>query len=339
MRRDTLLRNACSADVPQGPSGGGRPQWLDNITNGLGPVLVIGGQPDLPGLILASDPAQPCAAMFLMGSVNETELAAVIGTMPDPAVPIAHFGDYPSGRSDFLADAFNATTLAEARLRFAPIIRRLQELPFHPAREDRRGLLTLRLAYSRNCPIEACFAPGERGVIKYSLLHSQASARTELEGLADLRLLRRRHFIRTHSCHHCGSLRLIAHEACPGCGSSDLVDEAIVHHYRCGCQQAESAFVSSASLICPKCRRELRHLGIDYGKPGTIVRCRGCGMESQEPDPVFVCTDCHARTDGRQAMALDWFHYDLTDLGIQALREGRLPIGPALSPERTFRKL
>jgi hypothetical protein len=339
MQIDAPLNDAYPADVPQGASGGGRSSWLADITNGLGPVLVVGAQPDLPGLILVSDPAQPCAAMFLMGTVNETELAAVISTMPDPAVPVAHFGDCTSGRSDFLADACNATTLAAARMRFAPIMRRLQELPFHPTREDRRGLLTLRLAYSRNCSIEACFAPGERTVIKYSLLHSQASARTELEGLADLGLLRRRHFIRTHSCHHCGSLRLIAHEACPGCGGSDLIDEAIVHHYRCGCQQAGSAFVSGASLICPKCRRELLHLGIDYGKPGTIVRCRCCGMESQEPDPVFVCTDCHARTDGRQAMALDWFHYDLTDLGIQALRERCLAVGPAPSPVRTFRKV
>ncbi len=263
--------------------------------------------------------------------MNETEFSALIRTMPDPAVPIAHFGDYTAGRSDFVADAFNTTTLAEARLRLAPIIRRLQELPFHPAREDRTGLLTLRLSYSRNCPIEACFAPGERRVIKYPLLHAQASARTELEGLADLGLLRRRHFIRTHSCRHCGSLRLIAYEACPGCGSSYLVDEAIVHHYRCGCQQAELAFVSGASLTCPKCRRELRHLGIDYGRPGTIVHCRGCGMASQEPDPVFVCTDCHATIDGRQAVAMDWFHYDLTDLGVQALGEGRVPVDLVLS--------
>lgn len=331
MHRDARLRNAYHADGQHGPSGSERACTSGSVTNTLGPVLVLGGRPDVPGLAFVSDPAQSCAAVFLMGRVNETELAVMLRTMPDPAVPIACFGDCTSGRSDFVADVFNAATLAEARLRFAPIVRRLQEFPFHPAREDRRGLLALRLAYSRNCPIEACFAPGERTVIKYSLLHSQASARCDLERLADLSLLRRRHFLRTHCCQDCGSMRLIAHEACPGCGSSDLVDEAIVHHYRCGCQQAESTFVSGASLICPKCRRELRHLGIDYGKPGTIVHCRGCGSASQEPDPVFVCTDCRAHTDGRQAVAMDWFHYDLTDLGIQALREGCLPVGPTVS--------
>lgn len=269
--------------------------------------------------------------MFLMGPVNESELTAMIGTMPDPAVPIALFGNCIRTRNDFAADVLDATTLAGARSRFAPIIRRLQQLPFHAAREDRTDLLALRLAYSRDCPIEADFAPEEPTVIKYSLLFFQTAARAGLEGLANRALLRRRHFIRTHACHHCGSLRLIAHEACPGCGGSHLIDEAIVHHYRCGCQAAESAFVAGASLICPKCRRVLRHLGMDYGKPGEIVRCRSCGAISQEPDPVFVCMDCRATTDGRQAKAMDWFHYDLTDLGIQALREGCLPVRPAQS--------
>ncbi len=328
MQADALLGYALTSARRYGSESSEKLFWPGSSANGLGPVLVVGGRADLPGLIVGYDPAQPCVAVFLVGPVDEAEFAAVIRTMPDPAVPIAHFGNCGPVRSDFVADSLDATALAEVRLRFAPITRRLRELPFQTAREDRTGLLILRLAYSRNCPIEAGFAPGERTVIKYSLLHTQVSARAELEGLAYLGLLRRRHFIRTHSCHQCGSLRLLAYEACPGCGSSDLVDEAIVHHYRCGCQEAESAFVSgAASLTCPKCRRELRHLGIDYGKPGTIVHCRSCGTASQEPGPVFVCLDCHATIDGRQAVATDWFHYDLADLGMQALREGRLLAG------------
>lgn len=326
MQRDVLIERLFSPDEQRGRSSG-ETSWLGNNSNDHNAVLLLGGHADLPGLIVHRDPALPCAAIFLMGPVNPSEFAAMALSMPDPAVPVAKFGDCGPVRSDFAADQLDQRTLAEARLRFAPIIRRLREIPFRAAREDRSGLLILRLAYSRNCPIEADFAPGERTVIQYPLLPSQASARGELEGLAYLGLLRRRHFIRTHSCDRCGSLRLIAHEACHACGSSDLVDEAIVHHYRCGCQEAESAFVAGARLTCPKCRRELRHLGIDYGKPGTIVHCRSCGAATQEPDPVFVCLDCHATVDGRQAVAADWFHYDLTELGMQSLREGCLPAG------------
>jgi ribosomal protein S27E len=328
MQGDLTREGVFDFDGQQGPSSRGVPPHSGSIANGLDAVLVLGGRADLPGLNVHSDPALPCAAIFLMGPIDPSEFAAMARSMPDPAVPVAHFGDCGPMRSDFAADLLDHRTLAEARLRFAPIIRRLKAMPFQAAREDRSGLLILRLAYSRNCPIEANFAPGERTIIQYPLLSSQASARSELEGLAYQGLLRRRHFIRTHSCDHCGSLRLIAYEACHACGSSDLADEAIVHHYRCGCQAAESAFVAGARLTCPKCRRELRHLGIDYGKPGTIVHCRSCGTTSQEPDPVFVCLDCHATVDGRQAVAADWFHYELTELGMQSLREGRLPIGP-----------
>ena len=77
--------------------------------------------------------------------------------------------------------------------------------------------------------------------------------------------------------------------------------------------------------MCPKCRRELRHLGMDYGKPGTIVHCRGCGVTSPEPEPRFACLDCAAVIGTEQATAIDWFHYDLTEAGMLVLRNGRLP--------------
>jgi hypothetical protein len=107
-----------------------------------------------------------------------------------------------------------------------------------------------------------------------------------------------------------------------------LADEAIVHHYRCGCQQPESSFVQANGLACPKCHRGLKHFGMDYGKPGQLVHCRNCGSSSPEPDPRFACMDCSSTMDGQQAAGTDWFHYDLTDAGIAALRAGRLPGRP-----------
>src|SRR5689334_12579945 len=64
---------------------------------------------------------------------------------------------------------------------------------------------------------------------------------------------------------------------------------------------------------------------MDYGKPGSISHCRNCGASSPEPQPRFACMDCTATVQGQQAIATDWFHYDLTDAGVVALHSGRLP--------------
>jgi hypothetical protein len=118
---------------------------------------------------------------------------------------------------------------------------------------------------------------------------------------------------------------LHAYEACSDCDSGDLVDEPIVHHYRCGWQGPESRFVADRLLVCPKCRRELRHFGVDYGKPGIVVCCRECGAATDEPAAKFACLDCAATMVTSDNPSMNWYHYDLTEEGFRALRQGRLP--------------
>src|SRR5262249_38522415 len=94
------------------------------------------------------------------------------------------------------------------------------------------------------------------------------------------------------------------------------------------------------ALIGPKCRRELRHFGVDYGKPGIAVRCRACGAVSDEPVANFACLDCAATTPTGESRSADWYHYDLTEDGIRTLRDGCLPrlTGPGVGDDtrRTF---
>jgi Thaumarchaeal output domain 1 len=288
-------------------------------------MLLLGGCVDMPQLRWHDDPALPCVAVLLVGEVSAADLAAATEVMPDPAVPVADFAGNHTTRHDFAATALDAPALAMALAQFTPVIRRLSGLPFRAARQDRGDLLILRLAWSRDNPIEACFTPASPNVIDYPQITCHPPKRVALERLACRGLLQRRHFMRAYACDHCASHRLLAFEACRACGGSDLADEAIIHHYRCGCQQAESGFVHGMALVCPKCRRDLRHIGVDYSKSGLTVRCRHCGACSPEPDPRFACLDCAAVISGQQAASVDWFHYDLTDAGMVALRNGRLP--------------
>jgi GGDEF domain-containing protein len=62
-----------------------------------------------------------------------------------------------------------------------------------------------------------------------------------------------------------------------------------------------------------------------YGKPGRIVACHACGAADSAPNVNFICMDCSAVTSAEAAATTDWYHYELTDTGLNALREGRLP--------------
>ena len=295
------------------------------FTREHGPLLVLGGTIDLPYLEWHTDPAWPCAGVMLAGKIDAGELSATMQRMPDPAVPVASFCGQADVPADFTAPALDETTLDAALTRFAPILRRLSEAPAGAAHADRSAMHILRMAYSRNCGVDARLTANLSNLVEYPLLGRASSNRLMLEGLALRGLLRRRHFMRTHGCADCASHRLLAFEACHGCGGSDLVDEPLVHHYRCGCQQPESNFAQGNALVCPKCRRGLRHFGMDYGKPGSVVHCRSCGTSAPEPDPFFVCLDCTARFGGQAAKAMDWFHYELTEAAIPVLRQGVLP--------------
>ncbi|MBV8132926.1 MAG: hypothetical protein JO282_10520 [Alphaproteobacteria bacterium] len=261
----------------------------------------------------------------MLGPVTSARLANALMEVPDPAVPIADFAGNQGLRRDFAGERLDPPALAAFRELSTPIWRRLAELPFRAAHEDRAELALLRIAYSRDAAIEASFAADSSLLVDYRLLGRISAARQRLEGLADLDLLRRRFFTRTHACGQCQSARLHAYEACPACGSGNLVDEPIVHHYRCGSQAPESRFADGRLLVCPKCRRELRHFGVDYGKPGIAVVCRGCGAVEDEPVANFACLDCAAATPSADSTPTDWHHYELTEEGLRALHDGRLP--------------
>jgi ribosomal protein S27E len=147
-----------------------------------------------------------------------------------------------------------------------------------------------------------------------------------LEELVEAGMLCRRFFERLHVCHFCDSSRLHAREVCAKCLSSHLTEHSLIHHYACGCQAVQPVFEAGAAYICPKCRTELRHYGVDYDKPGSVMTCECCGETMSEPEVGFLCLECHRTTSGDHAGFRDWHQYDLLPDGIAALKSGRLPV-------------
>src|ERR1700730_521890 len=312
----------------------GAPQVVSLVDAQQEPAFLLlgNGAAAVPG-VLRARADRPYSAIVLTSRIEPAELATALEQARDPACPVATFGHKRGLRRDFVGDRLDPAGLAEARRHFAPIERRLAELPFRASQAERAELTILRLAYSRDTPIEAHFAPDSKAIVEYPLLGGTVGARRQLELLAHLDLLQRSHFNRSHLCGKWRSARLNTYEACPQCGGSDLMEETLIHHFRCGWQDGESHFTQGRLLVCPKCHRELRHLGVDYDKPGMIVMCRTCKATNSEPVVRFACLDCSAATPSADAASTDWYNYDLTEDGILALRQGHLPgfdIGPLL---------
>jgi hypothetical protein len=68
----------------------------------------------------------------------------------------------------------------------------------------------------------------------------------------------------------------------------------LIHHFQCAYIGPESDFTQEYNddLICPKCQKLLRHIGVDYDKPSHIYGCNSCSDFFQNPVFTYLCIDC-----------------------------------------------
>lgn len=124
-----------------------------------------------------------------------------------------------------------------------------------------------------------------------------------------------------YSCNSCYNGLLHFREACPKCQSSHLHIEDLVHHFPCAYVGPVSDFVKSESsdiMECPKCKRILKHIGVDYDKPSVMYSCQQCDHEFQDPHIKAKCHDCGADTRVERLVKRKVKKYKLTKLGRDA---------------------
>ena len=97
------------------------------------------------------------------------------------------------------------------------------------------------------------------------------------------------------SCPKCGSQLLTIQCRCPSCHEQYLVKTDLMVHYECGQVAPVGEFSTRDSNIftCPKCKKTLRRIGIDYGRPGFGFKCLNCGEISQFPLLFIICDSGH----------------------------------------------
>jgi hypothetical protein len=277
------------------------------------------------GLRIVTDASTPFGLVALLPGADLEGTLADLAQAGLLAVPIANFTEQPVDRADFQGDYFSATRVHEALSATQSIRDRLRSYPAVPAGSESIPLSILMLAASRETRIAGQLDANTPEGISYPLLRGIDNPRATLEALAEARLLKRLFLDRLYLCGVCGSARVLAREVCPGCKSANLAEQDVIHHYRCGFQASRQDFEVGSGLSCPKCRRQLRHYGVDYDTPTTITICRSCGEITAEPEVMFRCGECRESTRAIDATTADWHDYELLPQAFDVLRQGRMP--------------
>ena len=98
-------------------------------------------------------------------------------------------------------------------------------------------------------------------------------------------------------CPHCRSHKLLLQLCCPSCDSANLRKGAIVEHMECGYTDVEFRFRRGEELICPKCRKVSKAVGVDYRKLGPLYKCEDCGSIFPNPKIKYTCSNRHTFND------------------------------------------
>ncbi len=122
----------------------------------------------------------------------------------------------------------------------------------------------------------------------------------EKEHLADFRFVDR-----IHLCPNCKSSFLNFREICPRCSSANLSTDDLVHHFACGFVGPQQEFKKEERLVCVKCGKILRHIGMDYDKPSIIHSCSDCGYSFQNPQINGFYLYCQESTLGENLIVKD----------------------------------
>jgi GGDEF domain-containing protein len=127
---------------------------------------------------------------------------------------------------------------------------------------------------------------------------------------------------RINICPQCDDYRINFRQVCPHCGSPDISTEGTIQHFACAHVAPEKNFISNDKYICPKCGKHLKHIGVDYTKPGEVVVCDHCGTVSQEANVSCLCLVCGAEFLPEQAKQISIYKYRLSQMGLEAAIQG-----------------
>lgn len=145
---------------------------------------------------------------------------------------------------------------------------------------------------------------------------------TTLKELAEIKILKQEPSRSVVACPDCGSLTSTLHLECPECESNKMAKEEALEHFDCGNIDFRSKYDKGEGiLVCPKCGKKLKVIGVDYRKIENWYRCSNSHHFGQ-PNFKFVCSKCNGRFPLEETRIDTLYDYSLTSSGKQMLNLG-----------------
>jgi len=92
------------------------------------------------------------------------------------------------------------------------------------------------------------------------------------------------------ACNNCGSVKTTPIYFCPSCHSSSFKQEKLFEHYDCGNVSPATTYGDD---LCPKCRKEIKVLGVDYKILDNFFTCNNCHEKFGELSSQILCLKCN----------------------------------------------
>ncbi|MCV0409960.1 response regulator [Nitrosopumilus sp.] len=96
--------------------------------------------------------------------------------------------------------------------------------------------------------------------------------------------------IREICCNACGSLKLAQIYQCPNCKNSNFDQVKLIEHFDCGNFSPESTYGNDK---CPKCKKQIKALGVDYRVLHNRYLCKKCDEIFQDISNESLCLKCN----------------------------------------------
>ena len=195
------------------------------------------------------------------------------------------------------------------------------------AQDTNIAFKVLRIITSRNLELEPLTTIRRSSGYVYPVLEPLFGKRDSgvldtLSFLESQHLLSAKFVSKAHFCSHCGSAFLNFKESCSHCNSDDLAVDELVHHFKCAYTAEMSEFKKGDQLQCPKCERELRHIGVDYDKPSMVYHCNQCSHTFQDPKIITACYNCGRSTEPENQVSKTIHAYTVSAIGLNAAEYG-----------------
>jgi len=94
------------------------------------------------------------------------------------------------------------------------------------------------------------------------------------------------------SCSQCDSVKIAQTFSCPTCKKNNFNIAKLIEHFSCSNFTEEKTYVDG---ICPKCKKEIKAVGVDYRTITGRYICNNCGDIFTELSTTFLCLKCESR--------------------------------------------